>query len=100
MREIVKMSRRLEKMPVYFQNFVVHHRLWPQLDDKSVLVKEFSVKSIEQDIRGHNIKKWHQVVNPLLTEYGAHLEYIRASSKQHLIFPNAQAKLWFVMRWS
>lgn len=100
MSEIVKMSRRLDKMPIYFKKFILHHSLWPQLGNKSDLVKEFSVRMIEQDIRGNTIKQWQRIVNHELRQHSARLEYIRATGKQHLIFSDSNSQLLFVMRWS
>lgn len=91
------MSRKYDKMPRYFQIFLDHHKLWPRFWDKDESMKGITISSIEHDVGGHTIKRWQYIVNNFLEQYGAHLIYIRATGKQHLIFDNEQAKEYFII---
>lgn len=99
--KVIKMSRKLEKTPIYFQNFILRNDLWPYLSTKkNPLLKNFSVSSIENDIRGKNIKEWHLIVNHFLQDHKCKLIYNRATSKQLLIFDNESDATMFALKWS
>lgn len=94
------MSRHLDKMPFYFRNFILLNNLWPNcFYNKNPALNVFSISSIQDDMRGHKIKKWQEIVLEYLGP-DCTLTYNRATSKQILTFNNDEDLLMFKIRWS
>lgn len=98
-----KISRRLDKMPFFFRNFIIKNNLWPVFSSfKNPKLTEFSVSSIEDDIRGNIIKKWQIIVMEYFQMHGhdCKLGYGRSISKQLLIFKTEEDATFFKLTWS